>query len=123
MASERSFVDYVCEQANLGSALSYRKMFGEYALYLDGKVVALVCDNQLFIKPTAEGRAVLAQVVEAPPYPGAKPCFLVGVEIEDRQRMQRLFQETGNGLPMPKPKTTRAPAVRLKTKANSASKK
>jgi TfoX N-terminal domain len=30
--------------------VSYRKMFGEYALYCDTKVVALVCDDQLFIK-------------------------------------------------------------------------
>jgi hypothetical protein len=25
---------------------------GEYAIYCNGKVVALVCDNQLFVKPT-----------------------------------------------------------------------
>ncbi len=40
--------------------LSARKMFGEYALYLDGKVVALVCDDQLFLKPTAGALAVLS---------------------------------------------------------------
>lgn len=49
MASDVDFVAYVCEQAGLGDALSYRKMFGEYALYLDGRVVALVCDNMLFV--------------------------------------------------------------------------
>ena len=42
MATEQSFVDYVCEQAGLPRALAYKKMFGEYALYLDDKVVALV---------------------------------------------------------------------------------
>ena len=36
MATDRDFVDYVAEQAQLGSALSFRKMFGEYGVYLDG---------------------------------------------------------------------------------------
>ena len=36
--------------------LSYRKMFGEYALYLDGKVVALVCDRST-AKPKSERKA------------------------------------------------------------------
>ncbi len=35
MASDRDFVLYVAEQIGLGSRLTYRKMFGEYALYLD----------------------------------------------------------------------------------------
>jgi len=71
MASDVDFVAHVCGQAGLGNALSYRKMFGEYALYLDGRVVALVCDNMLFVKPTDAGRALLGAVEEAPPYPGA----------------------------------------------------
>ena len=44
-------------------------MFGEYALYIDEKVVALICDNQVFVKPTAAGLEVLGEVIEAPPYP------------------------------------------------------
>lgn len=52
MATDNSFMQYVAEQIDLGGRLSYRKMFGEYAVYLDEKVVALVCDNSLFIKPT-----------------------------------------------------------------------
>jgi len=26
-------------------AVTFRKMFGEYAMYVDEKIVALVCDN------------------------------------------------------------------------------
>mgnify|MGYP005609792673 CR=1 FL=1 len=64
--------------------LTSRKMFGEYALYLDGKVVALVCDNQFFLKPTDAGKALLDRVKEAPPYPGAKPYYLVDAQLERR---------------------------------------
>jgi TfoX/Sxy family transcriptional regulator of competence genes len=58
MATDQSFVDHICEQASLGSALTFKRMFGEYALYLEGRLVAFVCDNQRFVKPTLEGKAV-----------------------------------------------------------------
>jgi TfoX/Sxy family transcriptional regulator of competence genes len=102
MASELSFVEYVCEQAQLAGALSYKKMFGEYALYLDSKVVALICENQVFLKPTAEGRALLGDVIEAAPYPGAKPQLRLGDELDDRDLLKRLFLATALGLPKAK---------------------
>ena len=105
MASDQSYVDYLCEQAGLAEALSYKKMFGEYALYLDAKVIALVCDNQLFVKPTPEGRALLGVVSEHPPYPGAKPHFRLGDEVDDRELLRCLFMATAHALPPPKPKT------------------
>ena len=104
MSSDQSYVDYVCEQASLGSALSYKKMFGEFALYLDGKVIALVCDNQLFLKPTPEGKRLLGVVSEHPPYPGAKPQFRIGDELDDRDLLKRLLVVTARALPPPKAK-------------------
>ena len=77
MASDEKFLIFVCDQLRGAGDISYRKMFGEYAIYKDQKVVALVCDNQLFVKPTPGGKALLGQPREAPPYPGAKPCFLI----------------------------------------------
>lgn len=62
-------------------------MFGEYAIYCNGKVVGLVCDNQLFVKPTIGGRTFIGKVVESPPYPGAKNSFLIEDKFEDRERM------------------------------------
>ena len=77
MASDIGFVEYVCEQIRGAGQVSHRRMFGEFAVYCDGKVVALVCDNQFFLKPTDAGKALLDRVKEAPPYPGAKPYFLI----------------------------------------------
>ena len=111
MASDLRFVEYVCEQAGHEPALSHRKMFGEYALYMQGKVVGLVCDNLLFVKPTLQGKAVLGATTERPPYPGAKPHFQVAEELEDRELMQRLFRATALALPPPRPKS-RKPATR-----------
>lgn len=105
MASELEFVEYVCDQMRAALPVTFRKMFGEYALYCNGKVVALVCDNQLFVKPSAAGRALLgAALVEAPPYPGAKPLFLIGDGLDDRQWLCALMRATELETPVPKPK-------------------
>ena len=107
MASALAFVEYVCDQVGASGTITFRKMFGEYAIYCDGKVVALVCDNQLFVKPTSAGRSFVKQVTEAPPYPGAKDHFLIGDELDDREWISNLIRITDRGLPAPKPKKTK----------------
>ncbi|NTW55283.1 MAG: TfoX/Sxy family protein [Chlorobaculum sp.] len=102
MSSDLPFVEYACEQMSGAGAITFRKMFGEYALYCDGKVVALVCDNRLFVKPTAAGREIAGQLAEAPPYPGAKLHLLVGQELDDREWLSSLIRVTARELPVPK---------------------
>ncbi len=107
MASDKKFVDYVCDQAS-SAQLTFKKMFGEYALYADTKVVAFICDNQLFVKPTEAGKAVLEKsghtIIEALPYPSAKPHYLIDELLENRELLVQLIQQTAQALPTPKPK-------------------
>lgn len=103
MASSQDYVLYVCEQMSLAGIITYKKMFGEYAVYCDGKCFALVCDNQLFINPTKTGLALLPSVTMGIPYNGAKPRIVLD-DIDDRNFLCRLVQETCAQLPMPKPK-------------------
>ena len=51
MASDQEFVDFLVDQMQGVGGITFRKMFGEYAIYCNGKVVALICDNQFFVKP------------------------------------------------------------------------
>lgn len=88
-------------------------MFGEYALYCNDKLVALVADDQLYVKPTRAGRAHLGQPTEAAPYPGAKPCFLIpGEAWDDAAHLTELIRLTAAELPpqagkrKPKPPAT-----------------
>lgn len=110
MATGIGTVQFICDQAGLGKRLTFRKMFGEYALYFDGKVVALVCDDQLFLKPTPEGLAYLGSVSEAPPYPGAKMFYLLSSELDDPDRLGGALRVTARALPEPRPKAARPPA-------------
>ena len=104
MASDLNFVEFVADQIDASCDITYRKMFGEYALYSKGKVVALICDDQLFVKPTDAGRSFIGEVVESPPYPGAKLAFLIQDKIEDTKWLTQLITLTEDELPRPKPK-------------------
>ncbi len=105
MASQQKTVDFILEQMAGAGDVSARKMFGEYAIYSEGKVVALVCDDQLFVKPTKSGRAFIGEVLEAPPYHGAKPSFLIADEKwDDAEWLTELIKLTATELPLPKPK-------------------
>lgn len=105
MASRASIVEYLVEQ--LGAGVSSRAMFGEYAVYRHGVVIGLVCDDRLFLKQTAAGRALLGdEVQEAPAYPGAKPSLVVPEERwDDVDFMAELARVTAEGLPAPKLRT------------------
>ena len=112
MASDIGFVEYVCEQIRGAGQVSHRRMFGEFAVYCDGKVVALVCDNQFFLKPTDAGKALLDRVKEAPPYPGAKPYYLIDAQLDDADTAAAIVRATADALPMPKVKTATASGAR-----------
>lgn len=83
---------------------SARKMFGEYALYLDGKVVALICDDQVFVRPTPGAVALATGAVLAPPYPTAKPHLLLTDLLDDPDALIRILRTVAAEVPAPKPK-------------------
>ncbi len=87
-------------------------MFGDYGVWVNNKIVLLICDNQVFAKPTQAGRAFIGDVVEAPPYPGAKNSFLIGEEIEDAEWLSDLIRRTELELPKPKPRKKKTRATR-----------
>ena len=107
MASDNDFVDYVMNKMKGAGAVRCRQMFGEHAAYVNDKVVALVCDNQVFIKPTDAGRAFIGDVEEAPAYPGAKPSFLIDDRLDDEVWFSQLCRVTATALPLPKKKKVR----------------
>ncbi|MEO1815844.1 MAG: TfoX/Sxy family protein [Acetobacterium sp.] len=107
MATSKEFADYVCDQLMAAGNISCKKMFGEYGVYLDEKIVGLICDNQFFLKKTEAGQVMIEEhlgtVEEGLPYPGAKPQFLID-SLDDREWLAELLRASYQELPMPKPK-------------------
>src|SRR5690554_7986457 len=92
MASDEEFVRSVQDQVRSVGDVSSRKRFGESAVYVGTRVVALVCDNQVLLKPTDAARALPPSVAEAAPYPGAKPYVVVAEYLDARQLMAELIR-------------------------------
>ena len=108
MASDVGFVDFAVEQMAEAGEITCKKMFGDYAVYCHGKIVGLICDNRLFIKPTPQGTAFAGDIALAPPYPGAKNYLLIEEQLEDRGWLGQLVRRTFEALPP-------TPAKRKKT--------
>jgi TfoX/Sxy family transcriptional regulator of competence genes len=115
MASDLDFVTYICEAASLAGDITYKKMFGEYGIYCDGKFFGCVCDNQFFIKITKAGQEILSENATGSPYPGAKPWFIYA-DCDNRELLKTLIQKTCAELPVPKPKSKPKPQAKTNLK-------
>ncbi len=105
MSSKQATVDSIVLAASGAGDVSARKMFGEFALYCDGKLVALICDDRLFVKPTPVGRELAGAVEDVSPYDGAKPCMLIPPDRwKDGAWLSRLLSASASALPTPKRK-------------------
>lgn len=99
MATDLPFVEHVAEQARLGSRLTWKKMFGEYAIYIEGKVVAFACDDSLFVKPAKATEGMVADLPKRPPYPGAKLYPVADELLDDPDRLRELLLATWEAVP------------------------
>ena len=91
MASSPEFMQSVAARLEDAGTITYRKMFGEYCVYCDGKLFGCVCDDRLFVKITEL------------PYEGGKPMLRVE-RLEDRAFLKKLVRMTCEALPEPKKK-------------------
>ena len=112
MATDPGFLAFVLEQLDFGARLTHRKMFGEYALYLDGTVFAFVCDNSLFLKPTEALARLAPGLPQRPFYRGGRPHPVADELLDDRERLQALVRDTVALLPPPAPPRPRKPRGR-----------
>ena len=110
MANSPATVAYV-QQRLPPPRFALKPMFGEHALYAEGKVVALVCDDRVFVK-VHEATEDLAGSELAPPYPGAKDHYVVEEGRLADPAFAKLLLGLAKALPAPKGKAkpTRAAA-------------
>ncbi|MDE7401666.1 MAG: hypothetical protein K2N17_06410 [Clostridia bacterium] len=82
MATDLSYIQFVCEQLRCEDA-TYKKMFGEYMVYIEGKPVLLVCDNTVFVKEVKELEDIMSEADKGYPYDGAKEHYILDIENTD----------------------------------------
>ena len=109
MATSRQFVDYVLEQLSGLEDVRVRPMMGEYLLYVRDRYAAGLCDNRLMVKPTPSARSLLPDAALEPPYEGAQSMLVVDC-LEDRARLEQLFNVIWEEMPPPKQRKGRKKA-------------
>lgn len=117
MATQQATVDFILKALGQPRRFSARAMFGEYALYADGRVVALICDDQLYVKITEASRE-LDNCDRDSPYPGAKPHYVVEEARLSRQDgLARILLGVAQALPVKKsPASKNASALKAPAK-------
>ena len=107
MSTSAQSIEYVEDQL-AGLNVRTARMFGEYCVYVDGKVVGFVCDDTLFIKPSPVDPSLLVGTEPGHPYPGSKEYHSVpGDLLENADWVRQAVQATADALPAPKPKRPR----------------
>ena len=103
MATKQVTVDYIVDQLLSLDNVKVRKMFGEYALYYDGKVVALICNDRLYVKITEEGKKFIADYYcEGYAYQGARASMVIDEDkIDDSEWLSELLRVTADNLSIP----------------------
>lgn len=105
MSTQKETVEFILEKLGSAKKFSTRAMFGEYALYAEGKVVALVCDDQLYVKIVPASHELEALCEKGEPYPGAKPHYMVEeVQLSKLENLPSILLDIAKSLPVKKKK-------------------
>jgi TfoX/Sxy family transcriptional regulator of competence genes len=98
--SDADLVQYIVEQAAKAGEIRARKMFGDYALYCNNKVVGLICDDYLCLKPFRQLEPVLHDEDKQmrPPYEGAKPHYVI-TDVDDADYVSLLVRTVAMNIP------------------------
>lgn len=100
MATELEYIEYVCEQLNGIGELRYRKMFGEYMVYVNDKPVLLVCDNTVYIKKLECLHELMHDASIGIPYEGNKEHYIL--DIDNRNHVREVVEILEQVIPVPK---------------------
>ena len=104
MSTSKEYIAFVCDQLAGIPDVTYKKMFGEYMVYVNDKPVLLVCDNTVFVKIVPELAALMADAERGLPYEGAKEHYILDIDDTDLARQVVAVLETVTPLPKPKKK-------------------
>jgi hypothetical protein len=105
MATSVDFMEFVCEQIAGAGDIRYRKMFGEYMLYVNDKPVLLVCDDTVFVKMLPELDGLMADAERRLPYEGyegTKEHYVL--DIDNRRLSLDVVEILERITPVPKPR-------------------
>jgi TfoX/Sxy family transcriptional regulator of competence genes len=104
MASTLDYVEYVCSQIEDIGEIRYKKMFGEYMVYVNNKPILLICDNTVFVKMLPCLEKLMTNAHKDFPYNGAKEHYVLDIDDTEFAREIIIILEQNTPLPIAKKK-------------------
>ncbi|MEI6805264.1 MAG: TfoX/Sxy family protein [Myxococcaceae bacterium] len=121
MSTQKETVEFILEKLGHPGRFTTRAMFGEYALYAHERVVALICNDQLYVKILPASRALEELCEKDSPYPGAKPHYVVNEEhLSNQRELPNILFEIEKSLPPLKKRSFSFPQFTRAITPNSA---
>jgi TfoX/Sxy family transcriptional regulator of competence genes len=109
MSTQKETIEFILERLGSPERFSTRAMFGEYVLYADGKVVALICDDQLYVKILPASNELEKICEKGSPYPGAKPHYVIEEDrLAEMDYLPEILFDIAASLPAKKKKVKRS---------------
>lgn len=102
MASTLEYIEFVCGQIQGIGEITYKKMFGDYMIYINAKPILLVCDNTVYVKMLPEIEKEMKNESIGTPYKGAKPHYIL--DIDNSEFSKKIIAILEPIIPLPKPK-------------------
>ncbi len=102
MATTNEYIEYVCEQINGIGVIRYKKMFGEFMIYVNDKPVIIVCNNNAFVKKLDCIEEMMKDAKLGYPYKGAKEHYVL--DIDDSDFCKKIVSKVEEVTPIPKPR-------------------
>ena len=105
MGTTIDFIEYICDQIAGVGEIRYKKMFGEYMVYVNGKPILLVCDNAVFVKVLPCLDETMREADKGFPYDGAKEHYVLDIDNAKFRKEVIAILEPVTPLPKPKKKS------------------
>ena len=80
MSTSKEYILFVLEQLDGINDVTYKKMFGEYIVYVQEKPILIVCDNCVMVKKVPELAELMKEAPDGFPYDGAKVHYILDIE-------------------------------------------
>jgi TfoX/Sxy family transcriptional regulator of competence genes len=110
MATSTNYIEFVTEQVRDCGVVRYKKMFGEYMVYVNDKPILLVCDNMVFVKILPCLDALMAGVEKGFPYDGAKEHYIL--DIDNAELACEVVGALEPVTAIPKPRRKKEPKIK-----------
>jgi TfoX/Sxy family transcriptional regulator of competence genes len=102
MSTTPDFIEFVCEQIRDVCEVRFKKMFGEYMVYVNDKPILLVCENTVFVKILPDLTEIMSSAERGSPYEGAKERYIL--DIDNAEFASEVVSILELITPLPKPR-------------------